>query len=485
MSLFEVGTYIWTGSLVISALSVPSVLTRRSGQPMSALSWLFALFVIPPFALMFWWLFGRTRLRMKRRRRRQRNMEIHRRIEQTLKRQPQPEKPHETLSIVGNLPRELQNQLFPPSAGNAVTLLVNAQIAYPAFEQAIRDAQHHVHALFYIWQNDEVGRKFRDLLVEKARQGVQVRVLYDSLGSSSLPRKFWKQLREAGGQARAFLPVRFLTSVPTLNFRNHRKILITDAKVGFVGGINLGEEYLRWHDIAMRMRGPTLDQIQEVFAEDWYFATKEDLSGGDYFGRWMFDKDDSDDTWRDEQAQDASCATIASGPMQRFNSTHELMFAAINNARTRVWMMTPYFVPSSTILAALRSAAYRGVDVRLMLPARNDVKVVRWASRAYYNELLTSGIQVYEYDGMLHAKANVFDEDTVFVGSANLDTRSLRHNFEVGTFVHAPSVNLALTTLFMENIEQYCLEITPKYMERHPYIYKLLDSVAHLASPML
>lgn len=485
MSLFETGAYIWIGSWVVGMMSVPSVLTRRSGHPMSALSWLFALFVMPPFALIFWWLFGRRRLHMKRQRRLRRNIEIQSRIAQTVQRQPQPAQPHHKLQVSQHLPEDLHSQLFPPSAGNTLTLLINAQIAYPAFEKAIHEAQHHIHALFYIWQDDEVGRKFRDLLVEKARQGVEVRVLYDSLGSNGLPRSFWKKLKEAGGQARAFLPVRFFTRVPTLNFRNHRKILITDAKVGFIGGINLGEEYLQWHDIAMRMRGPTIDQLQEVFAEDWYFAAKEDLSEGDYFGRWVLDKDENEEAWADEQAQNVSCSTIASGPIQRVNSTHELLFASINNAKTRVWMMTPYFVPSSTILAALRSAAYRGVDVRLMLPEHNDVKLVRWASRAYYNELLISGIRVYEYDGMLHAKVNIFDDDTVFVGSANLDTRSFRHNFEAGTLVHSPVINLALSTLYIENIERCCLNITPKYMERHPYIYKLLDSVAHLASPML
>lgn len=485
MNWAEIFTWGWSLSWIVSILTIPSVLVKRAGQPLSALSWLFALFALPPVTLIFWWIFGRTHLGLKRRRKIKRDKEFTKLVKKTLSKHPSPHKPHPTLTFLERIPMVFKDQIFPPSAGNAATLLIDATTAYPAFYDAIGAAQHDINVLFYIWQADEVGIKMRDLLTERAQAGIKVRVLYDSLGSSALPRRFFKPLIEAGGNVSSFLPLRLLTGVPTLNFRNHRKILTVDGQVGFIGGINIGEEYLRWHDMAIRIRGAALDQLQEVFAQDWFFATHENLSGQTYFGRWLSDLDDKDTHWKDEQCHDVSCATIASGPTQKFNATNEAFFATINQCHSRIWLMTPYFVPDATLLAALRSARYRGIDVRLMVPSKSDVPVVRWASRAYYKALLSVGIRVYEYDGMLHAKASIFDEDLIFLGSANLDVRSFRYNFEASMFIHSPELNTTLTSLYESHMKTRTVEITLDTLKRSSYLSRVLDSLAHLASPLL
>jgi len=471
----------WVLTWVGAVLTVPSVLCQRAGRPVAALSWLLALFALPGVALVAWWLFGRTHLRRKRRHRRWASESIARSLAQTRRLiHGAGEDPVAVLQPprvrVGFLPPGPQDAVFPATGGNRVDLLPDAASVHQDWLRLVEGARHHLHLLFYIWSDDATGRGLRDLLVVRARQGVSVRVLYDAVGSLGLPRGFFDPLKAQGGQAAAFMPLHLLAATPTLNFRNHRKLLIADGRRAYTGGINVGDKYLDWRDIGITIRGPGVNQLQEVFVDDWYFSTGEEVTGGDYFCELSGDADGL--------PGEAVCETVASGPDQTFNATREMVFLAVTQCRRRLWIATSYFVPDSPLLLALRSAAYRGVDTRLFVPARSDARLVRRASRVFYKELMESGVRIFEYQGMLHTKAMLLDESTVLVGSANLDTRSFRLNFELSTFITDVYLNRQLAEL-LRTVEARSREISLEEVRRTSMLTRLEDGLAHLLSPLL
>jgi cardiolipin synthase len=273
-----------------------------------------------------------------------------------------------------------------------------------------------------------------------------------------------------------------------LNFRNHRKIIIVDGVVGYIGGFNIGDEYVKdWHDTAIGMTGPVVDQLQEVFADDWYFATGEDIMTAQHFGRWrkvpeglaIRNADGS------EPPADAECDVIASGPHTPQNSAHDAIFVAITQAAQRVWIMVPYFIPDSDMLTALRTAVYRGVDVMLLLPLKIDQPIARLAARSYYEVLLQAGVRIYEYQpGILHGKAILFDDELSLVGSINMDIRSFKLNFEISCLVLSRTLAKQLAALFERDLRD-SREITLADMENRSPVSKLVESAAHLLSPMI
>lgn len=461
------------GTFAAAVVSVPSVLVRRRGRPMAAISWILCLVSIPVLGLFMWWLIGRSHLERRKRRKRRVHETMQKELETIRGRIDEPPSP--TLLEVRNIPPEMAESVFPATSGNRVEL-IDSQVAFDVMEKAISEAKHHVHALFYIWKNDVTGRRFRDLLKKKAQEGVEVRVLIDAIGSPVMATKFTRPLRKAGAQVARFLPPQWFSRTPRLNFRNHRKILVVDGEVGFIGGFNMADEYrTEWRDFGVRIGGPAVDQLQEIFAEDWYYASNENLADTDYFGSWTAGK----------TGHGATCAVVASGPDTRLSPIHDAIFMAINGTKERLSIMTPYFIPSRALLAALRAAVYRGVDVKLMVPAKSDVMLVRHASRSYYPELLEVGARIFEYQpAMLHAKVIVFDDKLTLVGSANLDSRSFRLNFEASCFIGSADLNATLAEEFDRDIER-SKEISLDDLEQLPWTAKLASSTAHLLSPLL
>ncbi len=471
----------WLLAWSMALLTVPSVLIQRRGRPTAALAWLFALFAVPPFALLAWWLLGRTHLARRRSRRRRATSALAARLAEARRGAELEPTPTPPLLRRVALPEELAQAVFPASGGNHARLLVDASEAYPAWERAIAEAHHHVHALFYIWNDDPTGRRFRDLLVERAHAGVEVRVLVDDVGSPAARGGLFQPLRSAGGSVARFLPIRPWGNAPVVNFRNHRKLLIVDGEVAFVGGINVGDEYHAWHDLAVALRGPAVDQVQEVFADDWHFQTGEELVSEAYFGRWSVP---CHRIAPDGEVCDVGVATVASGPVQRLNAIREMLLLAIARTEHRLWITTPYLVPDPGTIAALRTAAYRGVDVRITVPAHSDVWLVRRAARAFYPELLAAGIRIFEYEGMTHAKAVLFDEALCLVGSANMDNRSFRLNFEASCFLASDALTAHLAARYERDLLQ-SREVRAEDFERLPWRDQLLDAAAHLLSPLL
>lgn len=478
---------------ILALISIPSVLLQRRGRPLPSLTWLLVLLTVPVVGVIAWWGIGRNYLKRKRRRRHRTRAQLASRltalhdelsVEEPAVRAPRDGGP---LFHARRLLLDQSHGVFPTRHGNRVQFLWDAATFYPALEAAIRRAKHHVHFQFYIWEADETGRRFRDLLAEKAAEGVEVRALYDAVGGAPVHGRFMAPLRKAGATVAAFLPLRVLTRRLTVNFRNHRKIVVIDGSVGFTGGLNIGDEYKgRWHDLALRLEGPVVDQLQEVFAEDWYFATEEDLADPAYFGR-HHERPGQRTTESALMApmHPAICRIIASGPDMRTNATHQAFFLSITSARERIYIATPYLVPDQSILMALRAAAYRGVDVRLLLPSESDLPLVQLAARSYYDLLLEAGVRIYEFqDGFLHAKVLIFDRDWCAVGSANVDIRSFRLNFEASCFIDSEPANAALAADFERDLAR-SREITLESRAGLSKARQLAEAVAHLFSPLL
>ena len=474
-------------SWLAALLTVPSVLIQRAGQPAAALSWLLTLFALPAIAVILWWLIGRTHLRRKSRRRDSASKQVRESLE-SVQRERQlhgleglsfeslDTNLESSTHLIPTLPTDPVEQVFPATHGNQVELLSDTSQTHAVWIRLIEQAQHHLHLLFYIWRADDIGHTLRDALVTKAAQGVKIRVLYDAIGSYKLPSDFFEPLLEQGGSVAKFMPIRLLSFAPTINFRNHRKLLIADGLNAYTGSINVGDEYLSWREVGITINGPGVNQLQEVFVDDWYFATNEKVTDDNYFPEFTNKSVDSN--------RNAICETIASSPHQTFNTTRDMVIMAINQCTKRVWVATPYFIPGEALMLALRTAVYRGVDVRLFIPSHSDSWLSHSASRVFYRDLLIGGVRIFECHSMLHAKALLLDHESVLIGSANLDVRSFKLNFEISTFVNQPDVNDTLAFM-LSDVQRESSEITLENINNTSTLTLLKNALAHLLSPLL
>lgn len=512
-------TVVWWGGTIVALVHIPSVLMRRETRPMAALAWILCLLALPVVGVVLWWGIGRRHLE-RRKRRWARSREAMSRSLNDVKDAiteskdalaPQPALGLRRANDGGRqlnsddaLYLRLDDGVFPPTTGNRVEAFGSGRLAFDAFEEAVRQAKEHIHFEFYIWQRDDVGRRFRDLLADRAREGVEVRVLYDAVGGAPVKRGFMDPLIEAGGKVEAFLPVVLFERQLRVNFRNHRKIIVVDGDVGFTGGVNIGEEYTDWLDLAFRLEGPVVLQLQEVFAEDWYFATGEDLGSPQYFlapngsvpstqtamqsSIWQQSARQAPQASADPDARiadDVTARIIASGPDNPDSVIETVFFLAITTATERIYITTPYFVPDQAILMAIKTAAIRGVEVCLLTPGKSDVPIAQAAGQSYYAELLEAGVRIFEYgDGMLHAKLIVIDDDWSIIGSANMDIRSFLLNFEANAVLRSEQLNVQLTDIFKSHLSQsteVCLEDFSNRALKH----RLIESTARLFSPLL
>lgn len=430
-------TIVTTVHELLVVFAVVTVL-RRPREPRAMLSWILALIFLPVLGLLLYVLIGEPRLHRTRRRRRKRRLRmIHAMRERADSRAGRPEKvPHHDHPAIHSFTR-LAARIggLPPTRGNEVGLHHDSEKMFLDLSLAIQSARSHVHMEYYIFQPDATGQAIRDLLVAKAREGVQCRLLLDFVGCWKLFPRFLRPLREAGVEVVFFMPVIPWRGRWRVNFRNHRKIVVIDGKIGFTGSQNIGDEYagrhrVQWRDTHVRITGPAVHYMQEVFIEDWFFASRRQI-GQDmqvYFPV-------------PEAAGDHLVQVVPSGPDLEINVLHILLLGAIGTARKSLRIATPYFVPDQAMILALQSAAHRGVRVQLLIPSQNDHPVILWAGRSFYNEIRRAGIEVYEYrHAMLHSKVIVVDDLLAVVGSANFDERSLRLNFEMSMVLYGPEL---------------------------------------------
>ncbi len=350
--------------------------------------------------------------------------------------------------------------------------------AFAAIERDIAAARHHVHLEFYIWSDDTTGRRIRDLLTERARAGIEVRVLVDSVGAG-VNSAFFGALIAAGGHYARFNPPRLGLRLRLLNFRSHRKIVVVDGEVGYLGGMNVCDEQTSgvkgeppWRDSQLRMEGEAVRWLQRSFLENWQFSTPSPLAIEPEY----FPGQPRGDHW---------LQIVRGGPDRAVFPIHEFFFTAIAGADERIWISSPYLVPDEATLLALRSAAHRGVDVRLLVPVRGDSRLVAAAVRSYYDEWMACGARVYEYQpAMLHAKTMVVDRELAVIGSANVDNRSFRLNFEIVAAIYGEEAADYLAEEFEEDLEK-AREVLPRDLASRSRIRVLGEVGARLFSALL
>jgi cardiolipin synthase len=371
---------------------------------------------------------------------------------------------------------------YPRTEGNSVDYYVDGPPAFAAMIEAIRQARHHIHLEKFIYQPDSLGQFFLEELTKKARQGVEVRLLYDAMGSHRLPARLLRPLVTAGGKTSTFLPINPLRRRIQVNMRNHRKILVVDGEWAFTGGLNIGEEYEGkkprfgyWRDTHLRLRGPAVGDLQRVFCEDWSFAAGENLS----------DRDDKKYFHPPENSGSLAVQIIDSGPDRDVKSIRELYFAAILKARRRVWIASPYFVPDEGLLDALRLAGEMGIDVRFLGQLYPDKWIPQFAARYYWNQVLRSGVKIYQYaKGMMHSKVILVDDQWATVGTANLDNRSLHLNFEVNCLFYSPQAVAILEHHFLQDLQD-AVRLDLRVFSKRPFAGRLLENACRLLSPVL
>jgi cardiolipin synthase len=448
------------------------ILEKRS--PISTLAWILALVFLPYVGLIIYFFIGPHRVRRKRMRHNRSAIEVRAQLAAEIDRHPTDvTAPHRVQ--LARLAVRASGSLM--STAKHIEVLGGGKDTFDAIVEAIGKAKTHIHVLYYIFEGDQTGTRIRDALIERAKAGVKVRMVTDGVGTS-LSRKFLKPLRAAGIEYARFNPIALGQFLPRVHLRNHRKVVIVDGRVGFLGGINVGDEYNEavskrdaFRDTHVRIEGAAVRELQFTFLEDWHFATNEVVREQGLFPA-------------PEPGEEQIAIIVPSGPDQEWESIEHVYFTAITQADDFIQLTTPYFVPDDPMRVALCSAALRGVRVELIVPRRSDSLIVTAAARSYFDELLRAGIHVYEYPRMVHAKTCVVDGKIAIVGSANLDNRSFRLNFEVSALFYE-DVALAKLSRIFEVDKHKCRHITKKMRAKVTLPMRLAEASARLLSPIL
>lgn len=409
---------------IVGALHLLHALMNvRTSQ--GTIAWVVVLITVPFLAIPMYWLIGRTRFSATISGRREKD-DRHGKIATSMRQSlsdleveiPDDDAFERAARLLGGLPF---------TRGNSLTPLIDGEETFEQIFKVISEARSYLCVNFYIVKNDSLGHRFQQALIERASAGVKVYFLFDEIGSHKLPRKFLRELRNAGVECHSFGINRYWWSRFQLNFRNHRKIIIRDGEVALLGGFNVGDEYLgrdqrfgAWRDTHLAMRGPVVQAVQLVFLEDWFWAANAVPE--------LF--------WETKaEVADQVAAIIPTGPADPADSWQLIVAEAANSARKRLWIASPYFVPDEGVLTALQTAAIRGVDVRILIPERADHLMVWLSAFSYYEQSLPFGVKIFRYHrGFLHQKVMLIDQRLAAIGTANLDNRSFRLNFEITAF---------------------------------------------------
>ena len=363
---------------------------------------------------------------------------------------------------------------------NNISIYFNGNEKFDALIEAIKNAKEYIHLQYYIFKSDGLGGKLIEALCEKAKEGIEVKLLIDGMGGRKLSRKHIHKLKACGGEVGIFFPPFVPLISLRINYRNHRKICIVDGKEAFIGGFNVGDEYIGlskkfgfWRDTHLKIKGSAISSLQWRFFLDWRFATGKEITKCQTY---LAAEDDLGNT---------GVQIVSSGPDSKWPSIKDGYLKMISNAREKIYIETPYFIPDDSIFEALKLAGLSGLDVRIMIPCKPDHPFVYWASMSYIGELLQAGVRFYTYErGFLHSKVVLMDDFVSSVGTANLDIRSFKLNFEVNAFLYDESINLNLTDKFIDDL-QYCKEITLKEYRNRSNIVKIKESFSRLLSPIL
>jgi cardiolipin synthase len=468
-----IGLFLAVLEITGMIMAVHAVLNARTSQ--GAIAWALSLVTAPYLALPLYAFFGRRKLEGYEQSQRLDDLTIRQTLLH-LKTQCRPcQKKLATREALGQFMEKLSGMVF--TGGNAVDLLVNGKATFEAIFTAIDQAREYVLVEFFIVQNDELGRELQQRLLARQRAGVQVYFLYDSIGSYALPQSYRQELITAGALVHAFGSPKKFRNRFQLNFRNHRKIVVVDGKAGFAGGHNVGNEYLgkskrfgAWRDTHLKLNGPAVLGLQAVFLENWFWVTGEIPKLN----------------WAPEsKASDTDVLVVPSGPADELETCSLFFVQMLNVAKERAWITSPYFVPNEAVMEALIIAALRGVDVRVMIPENPDKRTVWYAAFAYMKEAQTAGVQFYRYrNGFLHQKVMLVDDDLAVVGTANLDNRSFRLNFELSILVSDRPFAIQMTQMLTADFNE-CHLVTREETTTQSLPARIAIAGSRLLSPIL
>ena len=443
-------------------------------NPVKTMAWILVLVFLPVVGLAFYFFFGRNTRKERL---------ISKKGFSRLSKRPMAE--YQAQEALGDFTG--RNQLIPffhrvsnalPFEGNDVQVFTDGYSMYQELFRRIAKAKHHIHLEFYIFENDAVGRLLRDLLIDKAREGVSVRLLYDDVGCWDVNPMFYDEMLCEGIEVRSFLKVRFPQFTSKVNYRNHRKLAIIDGKVGFIGGMNIALRYLKgvpwgvWRDTHICLKGKAVYGIQTAFLTDWFAVDRTLLTSAQYFPKM--------DTVGTSVAQ-----IVTSDPVGEWHDIMLGLVKAISCAQRYIYVETPYFLPTEQVMAAFQTAALSGVDVRLMIPKKADAFITHKGTMSYLDELMKSGVKVYFYRaGFLHSNLWVADDEWASVGSTNLDFRSFEHNFEANAFFYDEKTVCTMKEIFLEDMKK-CMTLSQKIWDKRSFKNKIVESVVRLLAPLL
>ncbi|MEQ8655195.1 MAG: cardiolipin synthase [Kiloniellales bacterium] len=457
-----------------AACVVHAIMDTRTSQ--GAVAWVIGLISFPILALPLYLIFGRRKFIGYVQARRLKTDQLHKL--EALGHVLCPHSDHRPDAGLGTIEALESLAMMPFTRGNGVTLLVDGQATFDAIFAEIDRAESYVLVQFYIFRDDGLGQRFRDHLLAARKRGVDVYLLYDEIGSSKTSKNFFQSMRDQGISVASFNSDRSRPYRRQINFRNHRKIVVVDSRVAFVGGHNVGDEYLgldpkfgRWRDTHVALRGPIVEACQVSFYEDWYWSQGKRLELD-----WTFDSG---------AGEDRTALVLPSGPADIMESGSLFFLQLIGAAQERLWIISPYFVPDQAIVSALQLAALRGVDVRIIIPDKADHLVVWLAAFSYLKEAEEAGIKIYRYTGgFLHQKVILVDDRLAGVGTANLDNRSLRLNFEITVLFADRAFAGEVDAMLREDLANSRLYHDQELIDRS-WPFRFAVRAARLAAPIL
>ncbi|NDV47563.1 cardiolipin synthase [Paludibacter sp. 221] len=471
LSIIFIVLYVY---IILSSITVVLLENRN---PVKSLSWILVLILLPGLGLIFYIALGQNYRKKKF---------VDKKTIQHLTDRPVASFDISKLdtSLMDNNQLNLINMLYRNSgavgyAFNKVEILSDGVSTFDSFFEAIENAKDHIHIEFFIFADDEISNRMRELLIRKAKSGVRVRMIYDYWGSLrlSMSAKFIKSLKDAGVYVHPFLPLRLRLGRSKINYRNHRKIVVVDGKVGFTGGINVADRYFKgnylgvWRDTVVRIEGAAIHGLQMQFLLDWHFVEKKLITAEKYFPA-------------PEKFGQNLIQIVSSGPDTDWEAIMQGIASAIMSATKYVYIHSPYFIPNELVLGCVQMAALSGVDVRLMIPKRSDSRFTDASTSSYMGQIMEAGVKVLRYkEGFLHSKAIVIDDFISIVGSCNMDERSFNQNFEVNAFIYENTAALQLRNLFIRDMEK-CEMLTLDEWNNRKNWQKLKESCARLFSPL-
>ena len=461
------------------AIMIPAIIRvlLDNRQPAKTMAWILVLAFMPFVGIIFYIFFGQNT-------RKERHISD-RSMDQLTKRSMLEFVEQENLHLPANNKPLMnlftnQNWAF-PFKDNRVDIFTDGYEFICSLLYNIGKAQHHIHLDTYIFEDDALGYLVADTLIDKAEQGVEIRVIYDDVGYWKVKDAFFERMRDTGIDVHAFMPVRFPAFTSKVNYRNHRKLCVIDGKVGFIGGMNIAKRYVKgtgkqpWRDTHLRIQGGGVYALQRAFLIDWYFVDRTLITNHVYYPPVDIHINNS-----------CLVQVVTSSPIAPWPDIMQGYVRILLQAQKYVYMETPYFLPTEPVLFAMRTAALAGVDIRLMIPRKADAKLVEWASRSYVMEAIEAGVKVYLYmGGFNHSKLLVSDDNLCTVGSTNIDFRSFENNFEANAFFYDEEMAQRIKAIYLKDESQSILVDDVSYFVKRPFMKRLFESIVRLLSPLL